>query len=234
VQHGTTGQYWAEFVPTLAGPHAYVWTVLVGGKTIKFGPDVFNIRASTPGPLIGLDEARRHLRITSSDPARDEDIRDFVDTATELCEAYTGRTYRRMQVTGTFDGGGRLVRLVRTPVVSILSVTESAIAVPDSGWTLNADTGALYRGPSTGCGRWAWGRQNIVVTYTAGPVPAQVPALVRQAVKELLRHLWDTQRGGSNLPRQAGVGDDWDPRQGYSMPRRVTELLDTERVLLVR
>jgi hypothetical protein len=53
-------------------------------------------------------------------------------------------------------------------------------------------------------------------------------ARVRLAVLELTRHLWETQRGGSNQPRQAGSGDDWDPRSGYAIPHRVAELLQAD------
>ena len=227
VQHGSTGTYWVEFIPALAGLHADVWTVLVGGKVVKFGPDVFNVRSASPTPIIGLAEARRHLRITSSDPDRDEELRDFIDAVMELIEAHTGRTYRRTTVTESHDGGKTGILLWRSPAQSIVSVTENGAAVSSTGYVLKTSAGVLYRGTTVAQWPWLPGIENITVTYVV--VPAVVSAKVRHAAKVALTHLWTFQRGGSNMPRQ--VGSDGGYAAGsppWSLPREVEQLLDDD------
>lgn len=159
--------------------------------------------------------------------ASDEQLAAVLDTALDIAERYAGRIWAARLVQETYDGDRAALALSSTPVQSIETVVESGATLAASGWTLDQNAGVLYRGTSTSAGEWACGRQNVVVTYVAGP--SVVPPTVRHAVLELARHLWDTQRGGSKLPRQTGAGDEWDPRSGFSIPRRVAELLDSHR-----
>lgn len=170
-------------------------------------------------------ELRAHLGGLSA--ATDVQLDTYLEVATDLAERHCGRPWSVRSFTQAFDGGRCAVLLASTPVQSVTAVTENGAAVTSGGWTVDASAGVLYRGGPTVGGIWAAGRQNVVVTYTAGP--STMPATVRHAILEIARHLWDTQRGGSQLPRQQGAGDDWDPRAGYSLPRRVVELLEPHR-----
>ena len=225
VQHGTVGEYFVNYIGPQAGRYEDTWTATVGGLTAKFGPDVFHVRAAAPGPIVSLADVRRHLTIRNLDPGRDEQLRDFLDAATDLAEDYTGRTYRRATFVETYDGGGALIALLHTPVASITSIVQNGTAVTQ--YVLDPIAGTLSRGTISAPYAWIDGIQNITVTSVAGgPV---VKPRVRLGVLELTRHLWETQRGGSNLPRQAGAGDDWDPRSGYSIPRKVSQMLDFDK-----
>jgi len=60
------------------------------------------------------------------------------------------------------------------------------------------------------------------VTYTAGPADGLVPDEIRQGVLMLTEHLWNTQRGGSGLPRKASDSD-WSMPVGFTLPNAVRE-----------
>jgi uncharacterized phiE125 gp8 family phage protein len=226
VQHGALGEYWVNFISPQSGRLEDSWTGTVGGLTVKFGPDTFTVRPAAPGPIVSLADVRRHLRIRDLNPDRDELLRDYLDAATELCEDHTSRTYRRQTVVEAYSGGGCGLLLRSLPAQSITAVVESGISLTASDYTLAPATGILYRGTTAGGRTWRDGIENITVTYVAGAT--SVKAKVRLAVLELVRHLWDPQRGGAGLPRQAGAGDQWDPREGYAIPARVEELLDSD------
>lgn len=222
VTSGATGEYFVNYLTTVSGPHFDVWTATVGGLTVKFGPDMFLVRAGSPAPLLGLVEARRHLRIPSTDAARDEEIRDFLDAATELCEDHVGRAYRRRTIVEQHDGGRGALLLRLSPVASVTSVAESGTTLTAGDYTLDAAAGVLHRGSTTSSATWACGRQNVSVTYVTAV--AGSPGRVRQAVKVTLAHLWRTQRGGE-LPRLAGNEDDYAAGAAWSLPRAAEELL---------
>jgi hypothetical protein len=81
----------------------------------------------------------------------------------------------------------------------------------------------VFYGDTASGGYWTAGHDNIVVTYVTGPPGGVVPGYIRQGLLVLVEHLWATQRGGSNLPRKAGAGDEYDSRRSYTLPRRVLE-----------
>jgi hypothetical protein len=64
---------------------------------------------------------------------------------------------------------------------------------------------------------------DVAVEWVSKRVPDLMPAPVRLATLELVRHLWDTQRG----PAVGSLDDAPTPRVGtsYAVPNRVTELL---------
>lgn len=194
--------------------------------TAVYGTSLYGDTSTGGGGTVAtLAQLKAHLNITS--PTTDAQLALFLEVATDLAERYTGRPWTPRSVTQVADGGKSAILLHGTPVQSIDAVVENGTALAVGTWTVDASAGILYRGGPTSTGVWACGYQNVSVTYTAGP--ASAPATVRHAILELARHLWDTQRGGSQLPRQAGAGDEWDPRAGFSMPRRVVELLDVHR-----
>lgn len=226
VTHGATGEYYVNFTTAQAGLHSDLWTATVVTLPLRFGPDTFLVRPGSPAPLLGLAEARSHLGITGVNAERDEQLREFVEAATELCEDHCYRVFRRRTVVETHDGGWPALVLRHTPVQSITGVTENGVALTSADWTLDAASGLLYRGTTTATRCWAPGVQNIVVTDVVG---ATAPSSrVRQAVRVTLKHLWDTQRGGSGLPRQAGSAGEYvtaGAPMPWSLPRRAEELL---------
>lgn len=224
----SAGTVLGYFTPTMTGWHQWVGSS-TGPATATF-PDSFTVIGtglnSTYAPIVSLSEVRGHLRMT--DTSNDGYLQRFALTASEICESYkgTGKVWRRTGRTETFDGRNTFaLNLQRRPILSITSVVESGVTLnPTTDFCYDAANAILYRGSTTAYGPpWLDGQQNIVVTYVAGTNGA-IPEGVRQGCLELVKHLWDTQRGGSQLPRQGGSDDTWDPRMGYTIPRRVKEL----------
>lgn len=169
---------------------------------------------------VTLAEAKTHLNITAS--TYDVELQAFVDRATAAAETHLGHPIVVATVTESHDGGSEAVRLRRVPeypgVVAVTGVTEDGAAVSASGYTVNTAAGLLYRVTGT----WASGRQNVAVTYTSGY--STVPADLKLAVLEMVRHLWKTQRGG--MDGRNPLGGDETAGTGWTYPRRVLEVLD--------
>lgn len=218
------GQFYVDYPTIQAGLHADVWTAVVGGLTAKFAPDTFAVRATSPGSVLSLTEARRALRIESEDPDRDEEIRDVLDGIVDLIEGFTGRVYRRQQFTETHDGGGGALLLRRTPVISIVTVVEGGSTLTAGNWTLDDNAGLLHRGGTVAAIPWLWGRQNITVNYVAGA--SVCPPRVRDAAKIALMHRWGMYRHGSDQPRIVGSDGEYATNSpGSALPREVELML---------
>ena len=177
--------------------------------------------------LATLEQAKTHLRITlDSDDAQ---ITTMLDVATELCEAFVRGPLVEAEFTAVVDGGRPAVELKR-PVTAVTAATENGVALDvATQTTLNSYAGLLYRGTgAAGFRDWGGGTGSVTVTYSAGYETP--PAILVHACLETLRHLWETQRG--DMPSPSGVygGDDYVPGMSFSLPRRVTELLDKYRL----
>jgi len=213
---GVTAMGYMTYVTAAeAGEHAVVWTV-TDGSVQTITRDVMTVTAVADMPAVSLDEVRAHLGVSSR--ATDEQLRSVALVATETAESYTGRRYRQSTVTESYTGHGQAyLVLLQAPFVSLTTVTIDGVAVANTQVT---GTGLLMH-PS---GSWPGTNIGAIsVTYVAGRAPT---ARARHGILEIVRHLWDTQRGGTQLPRQGGGGDEWDPRMSFTVPRRVAELLD--------
>jgi hypothetical protein len=172
---------------------------------------------TTPAPVIALDDAKRHLNITTT--TEDAELTDFIDRAVTRLAHEVG-PLSPTDVSERHTGPGPLV-LRQTPVLSVTSVDNDGTAVtPD----VDLATGIVY---ASGLSRR---QRSITVTYTAGYDP--LPADLRHAALELLRHLWATQRGNTPGGARAGLlgTEGGDPTtaaamQSYSLPYRVLEMI---------
>lgn len=219
----TVGRYEYDYVTTVAGLHE--WEAEALGAIEGVFTDTFTVTSSSEVGIVGLQEARAHLNLVGTDD--DEILRAYILTASDLCEAYTGRAWRRTAVVGeVHDGGGAYLQLRRQPVLEVTAATENGAAAAD--YVLDARRGRLYRGTQTGRSQWLPGLQIVEVTYVAGPADALVPAQIRHGVLECIRHLFEARRGGSAIP-QVGAATEWVPVLGYSIPRRVAELWNMRR-----
>jgi hypothetical protein len=90
------------------------------------------------------------------------------------------------------------------------------------GYTLDKVDGLLIRRAAGQTIRFAAGRMNVHVQYTAGY--AVVPAELKLAGLLLLQHLWATQRGGARRPGLGG-DDSGGPSDYDAFPSRVEEIL---------
>lgn len=218
----STGTYTYTYAPDKVGMHIAVFTAT--GTNASVGPVEFYVHPVTVAGIVTLADAKTHLGLTQSD--KDARVRAFVLTASDVVENYTGRKFRRTTVAAELHSGGKAALLLHEfPVTSVTTVTESGTAV--TTYAADLEAGVLYRSSDRSTA-WASGVRNVSVTYVAGS--NVVPNDVQQGVLEMVRHLWETQRGGSSFPRQANANDEFDPRTGYTVPRRVSELLDPYRM----
>lgn len=163
--------------------------------------------------VLSLSDAKDHLNITGS--THDGELQAFINAAEAVIAAKCG-PLSATNVTATVVGGSRSLVLPTAPVVSLTSVT------PHEGTVIAADE--LVTDLTTGVVSYydsGWfGESHYTVVYVAGR--STVPADLLLAVKELLRHLWKTQRGGTRRP---GSTDEGPAPAAYMLPNRVAELL---------
>lgn len=215
-----TGIYQLDYVAVAAGLYAVRW-VVTGANASAPKVDSFYVERSDLPPIVSLAEARQHLGFPAAKTADDDQLADFLQTACQVCEDYTGMAWRRQSLTATFDGGQRTLQL-RVPVLSVTSVTENGTTLAGTAYVLDASQGWLHRAP--GGARWSsTAPQNIVVAYVAGPVDGIVPATIRQGSLEMVRHLWESQRGRA-VPAGRGPDSEFPTGTSYSIPNRVREL----------
>jgi hypothetical protein len=232
ITNPSTGLYNCDFTPTQTGRHAVKW--LATGTNASAYSDEFTIRDFAELGIVGLDEVKVYLNISSTDTSMDDELRSFIDAASDLAESYVGQVLGRRTFTSElYDGGADCIRIRNPRAISITSVYENGALVAPSGYALDYTGQRLYRvGSSTlyatnSYGYWTAGFNNVSVTYVAGYV--NPPMAARQGVLEIIRHLWQTQRGSMSVLGRTLGGDELTPATtgaGYSLPRRAMELLD--------
>ena len=224
-----TGTYTASYLPTQVGRHILAWSAT--GSYPQAFSDIFDVRDIADIGVIGLAEAKEYLNIPATDTSLDEELRRFIDASTDLAETYVGQVLGRRTFTDElYDGGTEFIRIRNPKVISITSVYENGYLISPTAYALDYTGQRLYRvGSSTlfatnSYGYWTQGFNNIKITYVAGYV--NPPASARQGVFEILRHLWQTQRGAMNVMNRQLNGDELYSSPTYSLPRRAMELLD--------
>lgn len=163
---------------------------------------------------VPLSAVKTHLNITST--AQDGELQAFIDAAETAIEQRVGPLCPVVTTERSRANGGTFV-LGTTPVVSLTSLTPVGGTAYDVA-TLDVDVLAGTVGRTSG-GSFSTGNFDIV--YVAGR--ATCPADLELAVKELVRHLWESQRTPARFP---GSDEPIAPTgAGYLMPYRVQELL---------
>jgi uncharacterized phiE125 gp8 family phage protein len=214
VTNTATGVYEVQYTPTQVGHHGVYWQAT--GLNASAAEDTFSVDDHTVAPAVSLSEVRAHLNMVGDDLARDGELTAFINAAQSAIEARVGPLTRR-PVTEVHNGGVSGIVLRQSPVIAVDTVTENGTSV--TGFTLSPGGGVLTRTSGYSRATWADGYGNVSVTYTAGRT--SIPADLRQAVLELIRHLWKTQRGQQGRARE----EEFIAGQGYSMPNRVLELI---------
>lgn len=223
-----TGTYTASYLPTQVGRHIISWTAT--GSYPQAFSDVFEVRDINDIGIVGYNEVLEYLNIPIAS-ANENEVRRFIDAATDLAEAYVGQVLGRRTFTDElYDGGADCIRIRNPKAISITSVYENGALVGPTGYALDYTGQRLYRvGSSTlfannSYGYWTAGFNNIKITYVAGYV--NPPIAAKQGVLEIIRHLWQTQRGSMNVMNRQLNGDELYTGSTYSLPRRAMELLD--------
>lgn len=215
----STGVYHYDYTPAQAGHYVARW---VTGTPTGADEESFDVAPQwAEAGIVSLADAKEQLNIDATDSDYDNEIAGFVRSITEVCEKHVGALARTTHVER--HRGGRGMVLLHSPVLSLTSVvaietagTDQAVADLDldqpTGVVTRKDGGTM-KGP-------------LRVTYTAGQT--SIPAHVRQAALIVLQHMWETQRGQMGGVRVGGSDEAYDPRFGFSIPRRAQELLGDE------
>jgi hypothetical protein len=171
--------------------------------------------------VLSLAEAKTHLNITGT--VSDAELQGFIDAAESVVAERCGPLEPTDVTDRIVARNGRSILLSVAPVISVTSVTAS-----DSSTVNPADLTVTEAGVvSYTDGLTPFGCTTYTVTYQAGRWT--LPAALLMAVKEELRHLWKTQRGGSARP---GAGADQQQAPGYLVPYMVAELIEPYRMNL--
>jgi hypothetical protein len=215
VTNSSTGVYSATYTPAVSGRFGVRWVAT--GTNASTYVDAFTVAAGAG--LISLDEVKAFLNITST--TNDEELREFVAASTVAAEKYAQRKFVRESFTETHDGGGRLVVLRHPRATSLTAISEGGTSLSAGEYRLKFHGGAVERVSGNAPSYFTRGVDNISVTYVAG-VTGDDLTLASHAVRQMVKHLWATQRGA----KRPNTGDEWESGLGYTYPRRVMELLD--------
>lgn len=209
------GQYRVTYVPTLEG--RYTWRAVTTTPNTAF-QEVFTVRAASANALLSLAEVKTHLNITST--TYDDELRDFIESATEVVESYTGPIVQRTY-TNRVQGGREVIILPHTQVLAVTSFTSvlnGTTPIQNQYLSIDREAGDIYR---VGGGWFPCGAYNM--TYTVGRTAVKASWIT--AAKIIIKHMWETRLGG--LP--SGQGDDRGyvvTGSGYLVPFRAIALLN--------
>ena len=167
--------------------------------------------------VLEIADARKHLGITTT--TQDAELQAIIDAAEAVIAGLVGPLSTETRTDRVRSSSGSLVLPV-SPVVSMTSVTNAdttALLVDD----LYLDTAASVITYGDGV---SWVTPGVYdVVYVAGRETCPPDLLL--AVKELVRHLWQSQRGPSARPGSGAMENPSTPGAAYLLPYRVQELL---------
>jgi hypothetical protein len=214
VSNPTTGRYQADYLAPLAGRYTARWVAT--GLNASAYVEAFDVRESAPGYIVSLADAKAHLNLTGVE--FDEELRAFIEAVTPVVEDVVGpvvaRTYTEVH------SGGPFLVLGYSPVISLTSlapVLTNGITYEVADLDVDTEVGVVRRLDG---GRFCGPLRAV---YKAGrPI---VPANISQGAKEVIRHMWETQRGHSGARPGFGEEEFVTTGSGYTVPRRVMELL---------
>ena len=229
ITNTSAGLYDLSYTPSQSGRYTVKW-VATGSNASAYA-DEFTVRDFSHMGIVSLDEVKAHLNIPTTNTTNDEEIRRFMDAASDLAENYVGCVLGRQVFTNEkYSGNTDIIRLNNPRAISITSVYENGVLLDPAAYVLDY-TGQRLTRVTTGSlggpnyfGIWAPGAQNIVISYVAGFI--NPPPSAKQGVLEIIRHLWQTQRGPTSVVGRNQSGDDFYQSATYSLPRRAMELLD--------
>lgn len=177
--------------------------------------------------VLQLQAAKSHLNLTAGANV-DLELQAFIDAA----EAAIGRKVGQLEVTTHTEriaGRRNQLEVTHLPLLEVVSITAEPGTALDVE-TLECDPAGVI---SSVAGYGRFGAHAYRVVYRAGWLDpdddaAELQADLLLAVKELVRHLWSTQRGsGVARPgsRPADTVANTLPGAGYALPIRIEQLI---------
>lgn len=171
---------------------------------------------------LSLQAAKDHLNITTND--HNGEVQSMIDSAEATLTELVG-PLSPVEVTARVAGGGPQLVLPDSPAIALVSVTPylgTALTLSD----LWLETRTAIVTQNSGAG---FPVQHYTVVYSAGR--ANVPGDLMMAIKELVRHMWSTQRGATRRPGSSpsDSASNTLPGAAHTLPFRVTELIGPHR-----
>lgn len=171
---------------------------------------------------LALADAKTHLNITSN--TSDGELQAMIDAAEAILANSVGPLTVQPASKVRVAGGNQLVVPV-APIATLTSVASSdGVAVDTTLLSVDKSAGIIYY--TDNLTRFAAVAYDV--TYAAGW--GTVPPDLMLGIKEMVRHLWTTQRGAL-VSRSTQQGQD--PTPGYLMPYRVEQLIEPYRQINV-
>lgn len=193
-----------------------------------------------PIDVVSLAEAKTFLNIAV--PDNDTELATFITAASSMWIRRVGPVASGTTFDEWYDGGNVRIALNNIPVATVTKVEESISATGlytlteqtlqsggDTGawgYSIDKTSGVLVRRASGVATAFAAGTKNIHVVYTTGY--ASIPEDIKLAVKLIVSHMWETQRGQTKRPGSGG--QDWNPGMGYTWPNRAEEIARTYQI----
>lgn len=209
------GQYRVTYIPALEG--RYEWRAVTTGPNTAYG-DVFVVRGNVSPALLSLADAKAHLNIPGS--ASDDELREYLEAATEVVEGYIGPVVRRTY-TSRVNGGRNILILPHTQVLSVTSITSiqtGSAPVPLANLSIDTEAGDVYL-KYGGC----FPRGVFDITYTVGRTV--IKANWGTAAKIIVKHMWSNKLG--NLPSAQGDNPGYVVTgSGHQVPYQAIALLN--------
>lgn len=215
----STGQYRVTYVPAAEG--RYAWRAVTTTPNTAY-QDVFVVRASVSPALLSLADAKAHLNITST--THDDEIREYLEAATEIVESYIGPVVRRTH-TARVCGYRYSIPLPHTQVLAVTGITivrDGTTPITLSDLAINTDAGVIsYKNGVS----FPYGEMDI--TYTVGRTSVQANWTL--AAKIIVKYAWESQLG--NLPSIQGDSPGYVVSgSGLIAPPRAISLLAPDQV----
>jgi hypothetical protein len=222
VTAGSTGVYSYDYPTTQAGRHVARW--LATGVGAGAHVEAFDVLPSESASLVSLGDVKDTLNIDRATTTYDDELRVYMESATSAAEDHRDEVLAKRSFTWkTWVDGRNSIVLPKRPLVSLTSIvnTQTGNTYNVSNYDVNRSTGRITaRGGGSLVG---W----LEFTYVAGYTV--VPAAYNLAVRLIIQHLWETQRGPIGASRFAGSLDDAALMRFRSMnifvPPRAQELL---------
>jgi hypothetical protein len=208
-----TGRYTYDYQSAQAGRHTVRWVSTTPNAAYT---DAFDVDVAAPSGVVSLADVKAHLNLTAT--THDEELRLFIDSATDAVEHLVGPVVKRTVVERVRAYGAAMI-LAHVPVVSVTSIAAAitgGTTYEVADLSLSGDAGLLYRLDGASFA------STLNVTYVAGR--AIVPPAIRLAALIIVGHLWETQRGAT--PAALAQGAEEAPvLAGFALPNRALELL---------
>lgn len=214
-----TGRYRVGYPTVQAGRHLVRWT---STDPTSAYTDVFDVRPEDQPLIVSLQDMKLHLGKSDADLGDDEELRSFIEAATEVIEEHRAETVARRTVVEDVNlrSSVMVVQLGTSPVQSLTSVATVDGATSWDVAGLHVSPHGVVT-PQSGPALVGLVRFTFVAGYTV------VPANYTLAAKIIVGHLWETQQQPGLGPTPFSNDNQFlsPTGRGFAIPNRAVELL---------